>query len=181
MTGNITLRTLITSFLLVTLGCEKQEEIQAELYQTAPVSYRDIDISVEAAGIIEPETTVEVKSKASGEILIMNAETGDQVEEGTLLVQIDTRTPRNTVDQASADLEAAIARKNIAVTQLNRTKNLMEKGIVTETELESTELELANAEALVISRQVDLENARIALEDTDVRAPINGTIIEKNV
>lgn len=171
----------ITAILAVTLSCEQQEEIQTELYETASVGYRDIDISVEAAGVIEPETTVEVKSKASGEILIINAETGDQVEEGNLLVQIDKRTPRNTVDQASADLEAAIARKNIAVTQLNRTKNLMEKGIVTETELETTELELANAEALVISRQVDLENARIALDDTDVRAPINGTIIEKNV
>jgi HlyD family secretion protein len=181
MTGNMTKYILISIALIAILSCEKQEEIQANLYETAPVSYRDIDISVEAAGVIEPEATVEVKSKASGEILTINAETGDQVAEGTLLVQIDKRTPKNTVDQASADLDAAFARKKIAETQLNRTKNLMEKGIVTETELESTELELANAEALVISRQVDLENAKIALDDTDVRAPTTGTIIEKNV
>src|SRR5690606_30788974 len=54
-------------------------------------------------------------------------------------------------------------------------------GIVIETEFETAELELANAEALVISRQVDLENAKIALDDTDIRAPISGIIIEKNV
>jgi HlyD family secretion protein len=174
----------INAFMLICLavyGCERQEEIQADLYETAPVNYRDIVISVEAAGIVEPETTVEVKSKASGEILVLTAETGDHVSEGTLLVQIDKRAPRNSVDQSSADLEAAIARRKIALTQINRTRSLLEKGIVTDTEYETAELELANAEALVISRQVGLENARIALDDTEVKAPISGVIIEKNV
>jgi HlyD family secretion protein len=161
-------------------GCEQPEEVQTDLYETAPVSYRTIDISVEAAGIIEPEITIEVKSKASGEILELNAETGDFVDEGTLLVQIDKRTPRNLVDQSNADLEAAIARQKIAETQLNRSKSLLDKDIITDTEFETAQLEVANSKAMVISRQVDLENARIALEDTDVKAPISGTIIEKN-
>jgi HlyD family secretion protein len=172
---------LITVILFMLLGCEKQEEIETELYETESVSYRSIDISVEAAGIVEPETTVEVKSKASGEILVLNAETGDSVEEGTLLVQIDKRTPRNSVDQTSADLEAAIARRKIAQTQIDRTRSLLEKGIVTDTEYETAELELANAQAQVISRQVGLENSRIAMDDTDIKAPISGIIIEKNV
>ena len=168
--------------VLLVAGCEQQEqESTADLYETAVVEYHTIDVNVEAAGIIEPITTVEVKSKASGEILSINAETGDHVVEGTLLVQVDKRTPRNNVDQYQADLDAAIARRKIAITQLDRTKGLLDKGIVTDTEYETAQLELANAVALVISRQVDLENARIALEDTDVKAPISGIIIEKNV
>jgi HlyD family secretion protein len=162
-------------------ACNKQEEPASAIYESTAVTTRDIDITVEAAGIIEPETTIEVKSKASGEILAMNAETGDHVEQGVLLVQIDKRSPVNIVDQSRADLEAAKARRKIATTQLNRTKNLLDKGIVTETEYETAELELANAEAAVISRQVELENAQIALEDTDVKAPISGIVIEKNV
>ncbi len=104
-----------------------------------------------------------------------------KIDEGTLLVQIDKRTPKNSVDQAKADLEAAIARRQIALTQLDRTKNLLDRGVTTDTEFETAQLEVANAEAAVISQQVGLENSRIALEDTDVRAPISGTIIEKNV
>jgi HlyD family secretion protein len=42
-------------------------------------------------------------------------------------------------------------------------------------------LDYANAKAEVVSAQVDVENAKIQLEDTDVRAPISGTIIEKDV
>ncbi len=170
----------LMAFIIVA-GCDKKQEVSIDVYESIPARFRTIDISVEAAGIIEPETTIEVKSKASGEILALNAETGDHVEEGVLLVQIDKRTPGNLVDQSQADLEAAKARRKIAVSQLDRTKNLLDKGIVTETEYETAELELANADAAVISKQVDLENARIALEDADVRAPISGIIIEKNV
>ena len=42
-------------------------------------------------------------------------------------------------------------------------------------------LEFANAKAEVVRSQVAVENARIALDDTEVRAPVTGTIIEKNV
>ncbi len=173
---------IVATVCAVLLGaCGPQAEDAAIVYESVPVQYRTIDISVEAAGIIEPETAVEVKSKASGEILKLGADIGDYITEGTLLVQIDKRTPRNNVDQSGADLQAARARRQIADTQLQRTRNLLEKGIVTEIEHEQALLELANAEALVISRQVDLENARIALGDTDVMAPISGIIIEKNV
>ena len=171
----------ITVFSLLVTACDKEQEAPVELYESKPAELRNIEISIEAAGIIEPETTIEVKSKASGEILKLNAETGDQVNQGVLLVKIDKRTPGNLVDQTQADLEAAKARRKIASSQLDRTKNLLDKGIVTETEYETAQLELANADAAVISKQVDLENARISLEDTDVKAPITGVIIEKNV
>ena len=170
---------LLLAFLLA--ACSKKEEPVSDIYESTSVATRDIDISVEAAGIIEPETTIEVKSKASGEILALNADTGDHVEQGILLVQVDKRSPVNILDQSRADLEAAKARRKIATTQLNRTRSLLDKGIVTETEYETAELELANAGAAVISRQVELENAQIALDDTDVKAPISGIIIEKNV
>ncbi|MDH4044280.1 MAG: hypothetical protein OEW06_07465, partial [Gemmatimonadota bacterium] len=48
-------------------GCE--EEVPPPVYQLIPVTTRDIVVSASAAGAIEPITTVEVKSKASGEII----------------------------------------------------------------------------------------------------------------
>lgn len=172
---------ILSCFMVFIAACEKKQEPSTNIYESTAADIRTIDISVEAAGVIEPETTIEVKSKASGEILLLNAETGDKVNEGVLLVQIDKRTPGNLVDQSLADLVAAKARRKIATSQLDRTKNLLDKGIVTDTEYETAELELANAQASVISKQVELENARISLEDTDVKAPISGIIIEKNV
>ncbi|MGI9331140.1 MAG: efflux RND transporter periplasmic adaptor subunit [Gammaproteobacteria bacterium] len=170
--------------VIITVGamlaaCEQAvEEIN---YRTGEVVQRDIVVSVEAAGVIEPFLTVEVKSKASGEILGIPAETGDVVQTGTLLVKIDKRVPRNQLAQAEARLEAAQARKSIAEAQSKRARTLFASRTINEVDYEQTVLELANAKADVIGTRVDMENAQIALEDTDVRAPINGTVIEKLV
>jgi HlyD family secretion protein len=160
---------------------EPEPESVAPLYDTAPVETRPIEVTVAAAGVVEPETLVEVKSKASGEILAMHAETGDVVEEGFLLVEIDQRTPRNQLAEAEAALVAARARREIASTQMERARLLHESGTLTQADYETSQLEYANAQADVVGKEVALENARIAMDDTQVRAPITGTIIERNV
>ena len=74
------------------------------VYQALPVERRDIVVSAQASGAIQPDTMVEVKSKASGEILQILVETGQLVKRGTLLVRIDPRQAKNAVDQAKAQL-----------------------------------------------------------------------------
>ncbi len=165
---------------LLFIGCSEQEE-QIQFFSSTRLSNRDIIVAVEAAGVIEPILTVDVKSKASGEILSFVAESGDRVEEGAMLVQIDERTPTNNLAQNEALLEAAIARRTIAETQAGRSATLFEAKTINEQDNEQALLELANAKAEVVRYQVQVENARIALEDTVVRAPIKGTIIEKLV
>lgn len=150
-------------------------------FQTAPVVRQDIIVAVEATGTVEPLETVELKSKASGEILTIKAETGDLVKQDTLLVQIDKRTPRNLVAQTAADFEASKSRRAIAEAQTNRAKTLLQQRMINDVDYEKTLLDFANAKADVVRAQVALENARIGLEDTDVRAPVAGTIIEKLV
>ena len=170
------------ALILPLLGCEQEQaESVAPLYDTAPVETGAIEVTVDAAGVIEPEISVEVKSKASGEILAIHAETGDVVEEGFLLVEVDERTPRNRLAETEAELVAAKARRTIAESQMERSRTLFGSGTLTETEYEQAQLEYANSEAQVIGAEVALENAKIAMDDTDVRAPITGTIIARSV
>ena len=165
---------------LTMVGCNGKEETTV-VYQALPVVQRDIVLSAQAAGIIEPDTTVEVKSKASGEILDLRVETGELVERGTLMVRIDQRTPRNNLAQAEAELEVAKAQLANALAQKRRADELFTSQSITETEHEKADLDYANAKATVVRAEVQVENARIRMDDTDVRAPITGTIIEKNV
>jgi HlyD family secretion protein len=150
-------------------------------YQALPVEYRDIVVSAQASGTIQPDTTVEVKSKASGEILSLGVETGQVVKRGDLMVRVDPRIPRNAVAQAQADLEVAQARLDNASSQKRRSDELFKSQSITEQEHEQALLDYANANADVIRARVALDNARDQLDDTNVRAPINGTIIEKQV
>jgi HlyD family secretion protein len=172
---------LIVAGVLLAACSEPEPESVAPLYDTAPVETRPIEVTVDAAGVIEPERVVEVKSKASGEILAIHAETGDVVEEGFLLVEVDQRTPRNQLAEAEAALVAARARREIAQTQMQRARTLHESGTLTQADYETSQLEFANAQADVVGKEVALENARIAMDDTQVRAPTTGTIIERHV
>jgi HlyD family secretion protein len=167
------------ALLLVAFGCK--EKPKANVYQAVPVERRTIVVSARASGSINPDTVVEVKSKASGEILDMKVETGQVVNRGELLVLVDQRIPRNRLNQAEADLEVAKARQENAIAQRERADALFKAQSISQEEHENAVLAVANAKATVISAQVSLENARIAMEDTRVLAPITGTIISKSV
>ena len=138
-------------------------------------------VSALASGTLQPDTTVEVKSKASGEILQLSAETGQLVKRGAPLVLVDPRNARNTMAQAQANLEVAKAQLTNATSQKNRSDQLYKSQSITEQENEQAQLDFANAKAAVINAQVAVDNAKIQLEDTDVRAPVTGTVIEQDV
>lgn len=165
--------------ILLATACAEEEA--PNVYQPVAVTTRDISVTVQAAGAILPDTVVEVKSKASGEILDFSVETGQLVQRGTMLARIDRRVPQNRYNQAEAQLEVVKARLRNAEAQFRRSQELFEAKAITEQEFEGTTLELANAKASLVSAEVDLETAKIALDDTEVRAPITGTIIAKNV
>jgi HlyD family secretion protein len=160
-------------------SCKKAPE--KVVYQAVPVARRTIVVSAQAAGAIQPDTTVEVKSKASGEILQLLAETGEVVKRGAPLVRIDPRNARNALEQAQADLDVAKAQLENATSQKRRSDTLFISQSITQQEHEQALLDYANAKAAVVRAKVSVDNARIQLEDTDVRAPITGTIIEKDV
>lgn len=157
------------------------EEVVVPVYQLVPVATRDIVVSASAAGSIEPIRTVEVKSKASGEIFAMQVETGDVVRAGELLVRVDSRVPQATLRQAQADLELAQAQLENAQSRLRRSEELYATQSITEQEHDDARLAVASARAQLVRAQRSLEDARISAEDTEVRAPITGVIIVKAV
>jgi HlyD family secretion protein len=160
-------------------ACKKEEPPPA--YQAIPVARRDIVVSAQASGTIQPDTVVEVKSKASGEILELRVETGQLVRRGTPMVRVDPRTPRNLLAQARADLEVAEARLTNATSQKRRADELFKSQSITEQEHETALLDYANARAEVVRARVAVDDAQNQMDDTNVLAPITGTIIEKLV
>jgi len=165
--------------LLGVAACKKAES--APMYEAVPVERRTVVVSAVASGAIEPILTVDVKSKASGEIMEMRVQTGDDVKSGDLLATIDPRIPRNNLAQADANLVVAQAQLANAKAQLARSDTLFKAQAITQTEYETANLAFANANAAVVRAQTDLENARDRMTDTRIRAPLAGTIIAKNV
>lgn len=147
----------------------------------ASVTTRDIVVSANAAGVIEPVTMVEVKSKASGEIVEVHVDEGDAVRRNQLLVRVDPRIPANAVVQAEADSVVARAELDNADAQLERAEALHATQAITDLEYEAARLARATAYAALVRARRALEDAKIAYEDTEVRAPIDGVVLGRPV
>ena len=157
-------------------ACAKAQP--APPYQKIPVEHRDIVVSATASGVIQPILTLSVKSKASGEILEEPVQTGDEVKQGQLLARIDPRIPQSNLTQAEANLGVAQAQLETATAQLKRSEALFQSQSITQAGLDSARLASATAQAAVATAQANLQTAKDAMQDTHVRAPINGTVLE---
>ena len=165
--------------LLTFAACGKKAEKQIAI-QTAPVTRRDIVVDATATAIIEPINIVEVKSKtASGQITKMTVEVGSYVKPGDLIVQIDTRDLTNAANQARADYDAAQAKLTTSTAQKQRSDDLFSQRIITAQENETANLDFANSTAAFVRARTSLDLAQTRLEDATVRAPVEGTVIEK--
>lgn len=183
--NNMNIKNLLTisAVLLIASACGKSD-VPAEastFYKKDSVSEKKLEVSIEASGIIEAISSVEIKSKASGEILYLGAEVGDTVEKGSMLGQIDQRTPKNILDQSESDLEASKVRLDNAKSQFERGSELHSKGSISDKDYEDIQENLAQAKSSVVRTEVSYENAKIALDDTVVRSPVAGTIISRPV
>jgi len=171
----------LVAALIAVAGCTKKSANPASAIQTATIAKQDLVVDVEATGVIQPINAVQVRSKASGQIMKMPVELGSRVKPGDLLVQVDPRQVTNNYNQAKAALLAAQANLTVTKTQLDRANSLAQAGVLTAPDLETAQLNYANAQSSVAAAKTNLDNAQIALEDARIAAPINGVVIEKDV
>jgi HlyD family secretion protein len=160
-------------------GCARKAKTSVVTFET--VGRRDITLTIEASGTVEPIDLVEVKSKASGQIVKMPVDVGSLVKQGALLAQVDMTDVKNQYDQSYAALRAAQSKSDISNAQKKRADQLYAQGIITAPEYESATLDLANAQSALVKARTDLDIARQRRDDATVRAPIAGTILEQTV
>jgi HlyD family secretion protein len=167
--------------ILSSCGSNTESVEPSTFYKKENVSTKQLELSIEASGIIEAISSVEIKSKASGEVLFLGAEVGDLVQKGSILSQIDQRTPKNILDQAMSDLEASKVRLENARSQFERGKELHANASISDKDFDDIVESYAQAKSTLVRNEVSYENAKIALDDTIVRSPVEGTIISRPV
>lgn len=165
---------------VMTVACSRNKQ-DALTIPLQPVSRQTIVVQAEATGVVEPINVIEVKAKSSGQIVAMPVETGTFVKPGDLLVQLDTRDTRNAYAQAKADLDAANVNLQVSKQAKERADQLFKDRIITSVEHEAAQVEYANAQATVLRNRAALDIKLQNLQDATVRAPVAGTVIEKDV
>jgi macrolide-specific efflux system membrane fusion protein len=155
------------------------------------VEKADITQVVQAAGVLQAKTKVDVGAQVSGQIQTLHVQLGQQVKKGELLVSLDPELARNEVARAEATLlqqrallEARQVDLKLARTEAERQRRLLSGNATAGQEAERAESELAKLEAevrgqsAVLSRlQADLAQAQVRLGYTRIAAPMDGVVV----
>lgn len=148
---------------------------------TSVIKHGNLTIAVNSTGVVEPILTVDLKSKASGEIIELPIEEGDIVEEGQLIARLDATTTKNAYDQAAADLEVARSNLSLMDKEAKRQRELYDQGLISELEYENALLEKERANSTLVKAEANLEDSKERLSDTVIRSPIDGIVLKKYV
>ena len=149
--------------------------------RTAKVERQPIKVQVVATGQIQPIYKVEIKSKASGEVLSLKLNEGDFVKKGTVIALIEKTDALAAFNQAEADLSVAKATLKQVETNTERSRKLFEQKLISQLEMDAALLELEQRKAQLIRAQAIYDQAKIRLNDCVVRSPIDGIVLDKPV
>jgi macrolide-specific efflux system membrane fusion protein len=166
----------ISGALIAAVG--GKDEKGSAVMTTVPVEKRDMGSVVQATGIIKPKVGAEVKvgARITGKVEGLYANIGDRVKKGQVLVQLEQDDLRARVDQAAASYEEALATFDKAKADLNRDKELADKGYITGQALDNLQNVHDVAKARLSKAKAELAYARTQLSYATIKAPISGTI-----
>lgn len=150
-------------------------------YRFTTIERGDVASTVSATGTLSAVTTVAVGTQVSGQIAELFVDFNDAVKKGQLLARVDQKLQQQSVTDAQASLVRVRAQYLQAQREHGRNRELMEAGLVARSEFETTDSSLDVARANVTSAQVALDRARQNLEYTNIYAPIDGVVVERNI
>lgn len=142
----------------------------------AQVLLRPVSDSNTFTGRIQAVDSIQIRPRVSGYVDSVHFREGASVKKGDLLFTIDPRPYRAETDRLAANLAQAKAEAKNADANAARGSKLVQQHAVSQEEADRLDTASASAKAQVASVQAALDNARLNLSFTEVRAPVDGKV-----
>lgn len=168
---------------------EKPQVVQAT------ISQGNIVEQVQATGTLEALRTVTVGPQVSGTIQWMGADYNSIVKAGQVvarldpsLLQVQVDIQQANIERQQTDIDSQKIQLQDAQRSLTRTKELFDKGLANQTQLEQADLavktrdaQIASAQKQLVQAEANLAQAKLNLSYTEVKTPIDGVVVERRV
>ncbi len=148
-------------------------------YITTAVAEGTVTQAVTATGDLQPVTSVDVSSQISGLVLELLVDFNTPVKAGQVLARIDPATYESRLRQAKAELANTQASYDLVALNTKRSRELFDRNLVSQQELDQANALLAQAAAQLDIRQAAVENVQVDLARCEIVAPIDGVVISR--
>jgi membrane fusion protein, multidrug efflux system len=135
---------------------------------------QNVPVRLQAIGNVEPYTSVAVKSRVDGQIVEVPFGEGQEIKKGEVLFRIDARPFEAAFRQSEAQALRDVASRDQAASQERRYQELLDKNFVSKDAYAQYRTNAQTAEATSKASQAALENAKLNLEYTVIRSPVEG-------
>ena len=172
---------LLAAFLSMWQFIIKSDSDDSDLYLFVEVKRGNVERLVTSTGTIEAVRTIDVGTQVSGIIEEIFVDFNDRVSQRQLIAVLDTAVLVSRVRESEAALIRAQAQYNQAVSEHKRNLELFEKEIISEQEFVPIRTNVEMNRASLQTAQISLDRALTNLQYAEIRSPIDGIIIQRNV
>ena len=169
----------VLAILLLTSGRLKSA-VPVQLTAATMVSPVRSGAVMIASGYVVAQRKAAVASKGTGRLVYLGVVEGDRVRTGQVLARIEDADVRAQLAQAQANLALSRAELRDAQRTLTREKMLRDSNSTSEASYDAAEARLDRVTAGIAVAQASVQAAEVALENTVIRAPFDGTVLTKN-
>jgi HlyD family secretion protein len=154
--------------------------VEVQLATASLSSSSQANAVLTASGYVVAQRKAAVASKATGRLEYLGVVEGDRVKKGQVLARLEDTDIRASLDQARANLKLNEADLKDAEQWLARQKTLLERGVSTQSDYDGAEARYQRVLASIAVAKAIVVGAEVALENTLIRAPFDGTVLTKN-
>ena len=148
---------------------------------TASLTYPSQESAVlTASGYVVAQRKAAVASKGTGRLEYLGVEEGDRVKKGTIIARLEDQDVLAALAQAKAGLEVSRADLLDAERSLARTKTLFSSNLAAQADLDAAQATYDRVRATIVSSEAGVRAAEVAVENTRIRAPFDGTVLTKD-
>jgi RND family efflux transporter MFP subunit len=133
-----------------------------------------------ASGYVVAQRKAAVASKGTGRLEYLGVVEGDRVKKGQVIGRLEDADMKAALDQARANLKLSEADLKDAERWVERQKTLLDKGVSTQSDYDAAEARYERTVASIAVAKAEVAGAEVALENTLIRAPFDGTVLTKN-
>ncbi|MFN5744665.1 MAG: efflux RND transporter periplasmic adaptor subunit, partial [Methylococcaceae bacterium] len=176
-------KAILCAGLIALVGCDRAPSPATASSKMPPVPVKTVTPLQEAVldwdsytGRIEATESVEVRARVSGYLEQVRFKDGDHVKKGDLLFVIDSRSYAADLKRAEAELSRSRSKLQLAQNDLKRAERLRLSKAISDEEYEARIQGQSESTATLNGAEAAVQMARLNLEFTQVRSPINGRI-----